>query len=128
MISAFLGFVLQVCQDFNSLITGSRFWYFCSSSSVNFSVFGRRIFSISNFERGMLSRGSWRLKILFFVCFELVSGVLINVHYQLIFLFLLKGKVCLVLFCLNCFCCVLFLIHDEYGIGLNVEFPRRSTS
>ena len=25
------------------------------------------------------------------------------------------------------FCCVLFLIHDEYGIGLKVGFPNRST-
>ena len=25
------------------------------------------------------------------------------------------------------FCCVLFLIHDEYGIGLKVDFLNRST-
>ena len=30
-------------------------------------------------------------------------------------------------FCLICFCCVLFLIRDEYGIGLNVESPCRSS-
>ena len=32
------------------------------------------------------------------------------------------------IFCLSGFCCVLFLTHDENGIGLNVEFPIKSTS
>ena len=31
-------------------------------------------------------------------------------------------------FCLTGFCRVLFFIHEEYGIGLNVDFPRKSTS
>ena len=31
-------------------------------------------------------------------------------------------------FCSSGFCCVLFLIHDEYGIGLSVEFLNKSKS
>ena len=31
-------------------------------------------------------------------------------------------------FCLSGFYCVLFFIHDEYGIGLNVDVPSKSTS
>ena len=31
-------------------------------------------------------------------------------------------------FCLADFCCVLFLIHYEYSIGLKVECPNRSSS
>ena len=34
----------------------------------------------------------------------------------------------LYIFCVSGFCCVLFLILDEYGIGLKREFPKRSTS
>ena len=34
----------------------------------------------------------------------------------------------LYIFCLNGFCCVLFWIHDEYGVGLNVGFLKSSTS
>ena len=30
--------------------------------------------------------------------------------------------------CLTDFCCVLFFIHEEYGIGLNVDFPNKSIS
>ena len=45
------------------------------------------------------------------------------------FSFSIKGNISvLYIFCLSGFCCVLFLIHDEYGIGLNVEFPKRSIS
>ena len=31
-------------------------------------------------------------------------------------------------FCTGDSCSVLFLIHDEYGIGLNVDFPNKCTS
>ena len=31
-------------------------------------------------------------------------------------------------FCLIGFCGVLFLIQDEHSNGLNVEFPKKSTS
>ena len=78
---------------------------------ASFSLFGRKIFSISVFERGMLSRGSCRLKIL--IHFESISGD--------------PDKI-LHLFCLSGLYCALFLIHDEYSIGLNVEFPIRSSS
>ena len=37
-ISASIGLALFLCQDFNSLMTGSRFWCFCNNSSVIFSV------------------------------------------------------------------------------------------
>ena len=79
--------------------------------SASFSLFGRKIFSISVFEIGMLSRGSCRLKI--WIHFESISGG--------------PDKI-LHLFCLSGLCCALFLIHDEYSIGLNVEFPIRSSS
>ena len=56
-------------------------------------------------------------------------GVLISLCYQFDFHFLLKGiGLSCIFFCLSGFCCVLFLIHDEYGIGLKAEFPNRSTS
>ena len=31
-------------------------------------------------------------------------------------------------FPLNGFSCVMFVIHEEYGIGLNVDFSSKSTS
>ena len=42
VLSAFAGFVLYLCHDFSCLITGSRFWYRFKSSSVIFSVGGRK--------------------------------------------------------------------------------------
>ena len=62
VISAFTGFVFCLCQDLSCLMTGSRFWHFWSSSSVSFSVVGGKLFSISVFERGILSSVSYRLK------------------------------------------------------------------
>ena len=54
---------------------------------------------------------------------------LVNLYYQLGFLFLLKGNSSVLYdFCLIGFCCVLFLTHDEYAIDLKVDFPSRSTS
>ena len=46
MESAFAGFVLYLCHDLSCLITGSKFWYCFKSSSVIFSVGGRK--SLSN--------------------------------------------------------------------------------
>ena len=62
VVSAFAGFVLYLCHDFSCLITGSRFWYYFKSSNVIFSVGGRKILSISSFDTGTVSSGSWRLK------------------------------------------------------------------
>ena len=62
VVSALSGLVLYLCQDFNCLMTGLRFCCFCNSSSVIFSVIGRKMFSISNFDRVIVSSGSWRLK------------------------------------------------------------------
>ena len=49
-----------------------------------------------------------------------------NLYYQLNF-FLIKANRSVL--CIFCFkkggCYVLFLIHDGYGIGLNVEFPNK---
>ena len=39
-----------------------------------FSVFGSKLFSISDFDRGIVSRGSWRLKTWFIVYFESLFG------------------------------------------------------
>ena len=95
----------------------SRFWYFCSNSSVNFSVFGREIFSISNFERGMLLKGSWRLKLDLLRILYRHLEVLINLYYQLNFLFFKGNRSVVYIFCVSGFCCVLFSIRDEYGNG-----------
>ena len=62
VVSAFAGFVFYLCHDFGCLITGSRFWYRFKSSGVIFSVGGRNKLSISSFDRGIVSSGSWRLK------------------------------------------------------------------
>ena len=58
VVSALVGLVLYLCQDFSCLMTGSRFWYFCNNSCVIVSVEGRKMFSISVFDRGTVSRGS----------------------------------------------------------------------
>ena len=62
VVSALIGLVLYLCQDFNCLMTRSRFQYFCNNWSVIFSVIGRNLFSISTFDRGIVSIGSLRLK------------------------------------------------------------------
>ena len=58
VVSAFVGFVLNLCHDLSCLMTGSRFWYFCNNSSVSFSVVGRKMVSISIFDRGIVSNWS----------------------------------------------------------------------
>ena len=60
MVSAFTGLVLYFCHDFSCLITGSRFCF--KRLSVILSVGGRKKLSISNFDRGIVSSGSWRSK------------------------------------------------------------------
>ena len=62
--------ILYLCQDFTCLITGSTFWCFCNNSWVIFSVVGRKTFSISVFDKGIVSRGSWRIKTWFIVYFD----------------------------------------------------------
>ena len=55
--------------------------------------------------------------------------VLINLFYQLGFLFqLVENGLFYASFVLLFFCWVLFFIHCEYGIGLKVDVPSRSTS
>ena len=59
VVSAFVGFVLYLCHDLSCLMTESRFWYsFCNNASVILSVVGRKLFSISIFDRGIASSGS----------------------------------------------------------------------
>ena len=58
MVSALVGLFLYFCQDFSCPMTGSSFWYFRKSSSVIVSVEDRKIFSISVFDRGIVSSGS----------------------------------------------------------------------
>ena len=57
VVSAFAGFVLYLCHDLSCRITGSKFWYFCKSCSVIFFS-GRKILSVSCFDRGIVSSGS----------------------------------------------------------------------
>ena len=58
VVSAFAGFILYLCHDLSCLIIGSKFWYFCNNCSVIFSVGGKKIFSTSIFDSGMVSSGS----------------------------------------------------------------------
>ena len=54
--------------------------------------------------------------------------VLINLFYRLNFLFQGEKRVFLCGCCFIFFCLVLIFIHCEYGIGLNVDVPKKSTS
>ena len=75
VVSAFAGFVLNLCHYLSCLMTGSRFWYFCNICSVIFSFGGKKTLSTSNFESGIVSSGSWRSKTWFTVYFgSYVSG------------------------------------------------------
>ena len=61
--------------------------------------------------------------------FESISGGPDKFLLSFSFSFSIKGKRSLLFtFCLNGFCCVLFLIHGKIGIGLFVEFPNKSNS
>ena len=62
VVSAFTGLVLYLCHDFSCLITGSRFWYCFKVLIVILSVGGRKMFSISNLDKRIVSSGSWRSK------------------------------------------------------------------
>ena len=53
MVSAFTGLVLYLCHDFSCLIMVSRFWHCFKILIVIFSVGGRKMFSISNLDKGM---------------------------------------------------------------------------
>ena len=114
VILALIGLVFDLCQDFNCLITGSRFWCFCYNSSVIFSVFGKKMFSTSIFDRGFVSRRSWRLKTWFSVYFESLFGGPDKFISSVRFPFSIKGnRSCLYDCCLIGFCWVLFLIHGR---------------
>ena len=113
VISAFIGFVLYLYQDLNCLIKESRFLVVCNISSVIFSVAGRKMFRISVFERGILSKGSCRLKFLFIVYFEFEYGGIGKTMPSVKFSFSLRGNSFFLYIFLGDFCCVLFLIHDE---------------
>ena len=57
--------------------------------------------------------------------FGSVSGVTDELILPDKFSFSIKGnRSVLYIFCLRGFCCVLFLIHYEYGISLNVDSQR----
>ena len=58
VVSAFVGVVLYLCHDLNCLVTVSSVWYFCSNCSVIVSVGGKKMFSTSCFDRGIVSKGS----------------------------------------------------------------------
>ena len=57
-------FVLYLCRDLNYQNNGSKFWYFCNNFSVNFSTAGGKIIWYPVYERGALSKGSSKSKIL----------------------------------------------------------------
>ena len=85
--------------------------------------------SISNLDRGIVSSGSWRSKTWFIVYFEsFVCGpnkFILSVKFS----FSINGKKSFLYeWCFIRFCWVLFFIHCEYGIGLEVDVPSRSTS
>ena len=79
------------------------------------------MFSISVFLRGILSRGSYRLKALLIVYFESKSGSLDKFILPVKFSFSTKrNNFVLYTFCFIGFRGDMFLIHDEDGIGLCV--------
>ena len=86
VISNSMGFVLYLCQDLSCFITETRFWYFCSDWSVNFSVIGRKFFWTSFFDSGIISK--WSCK----------TNVLLNLYFDLIQERLTKYCVCWVFF------------------------------
>ena len=87
------------------------------------------MFSISIVDRRIVSRGSWRLKTWFIVYSESLFGGPDKFILSVRFSFSNKrNRSILYDFFLLVFRCVLILINDEYGIGLNVDFHSRSTS
>ena len=76
-----------------------------------------------------MSKGSSRLKIFLMVYLVLKSGdpgklmLLLNFSFSFEGISFFRNK-----FCTGDSCSVLFLIHDEYGIGLNVDFPNKCIS
>ena len=129
VISALIGFVSYLCQDLGCLITGSRFWYFLNNSGVMFSVTGKNLFWVSVFERGIISKGSCKIKLMFIVNFDFKSGGPGNFMLSVRFSSSSKKNMFFPCnFCYGDFCCVLFLMHDECGIRLNLDFRNKSTS
>ena len=76
-----------------------------------------------------MSKGSSRLKIFLMVYLVLKSGDSGKLMLPINFSFSIEGiRFFRYKFCKGDSCSVLFLIHDEYGIGLNVDFPNKCTS
>ena len=76
------------------------------------------MFSISNFDIGIVPSGSPRLRTRLIVYFESVFGGPDKFKLSVRLFFSINGNIS---FLYNfCFCCVLFFIHEKYGIGLNV--------
>ena len=129
VISALIGLTLYLYQDFTCLITGSTFWCFCNNSWVIFSVVARKTFSISVFDKGIVSRGSWRIKTCFIVYFDSLFRGPDKFIFSFRFYFSPKGnRSVFIWFLFDWFLLCIVFINDEYEIGLNVDFPCRSTS
>ena len=77
VVSALMGLVLYLCQYLNCPMIGSRFRCFCNSSSVIFSVNGRKVChgKVCVVEKCVKSSGSWRFKTWLIVYFESIFGV-----------------------------------------------------
>ena len=86
------------------------------------------MFSISIFDRGILSSGSCRFKKGLIVCFDSFGNVSDNFTISVRFCFLLKGMGSSYVVVVYLVFLVLFLIQCEYGNGLNVDETNKPTS
>ena len=128
VVSAFAGFVLCLCHDLSFLLTGSRFWYFCNCCSVIFSVGGRKYIRLLILIVKLCRVGheDQKLDLLYFESF--VDGPdKFNLFVK--FSFSINGKGSFLCgCCFIFFCWILLFIQCEYGDGLNVDVPSKSTS
>ena len=85
--------------------------------------------SISSFDRGIVSSGSWRSKTWLIVYFKSFICGPDKFNLSVEFSFSINRKRSFLCeFCFILFCRVLFFIHCEFGIGLKVDIPSESTS